>query len=147
MTTIRRVLSSRLSNDALDSRLGQLACDLGAIAIVPTAVVALIRHPGSRADLLFGLGLACLLGLLLAMLGTLCRRGAGLHGKLSLWSRWPEFVSCVVCIGLLVLGISSLADLGLTPVQVTLGLLLICSLSLAVLVLGMTTTLVRALKA
>ena len=35
---------------------------------------------------------------------------------------------------------------GLTPVQVTLGLLLICSLSLAVLVLGMMTTVVRSLR-
>ncbi len=83
MTTIRRVLSHRLSHDALDACLGQVACYFGAVAIVPTAVVALIRHPGSRTDLLFGLGLACLLGLLIAMLGTLCRQGVGLHGKLT----------------------------------------------------------------
>ena len=51
-----------------------------------------------------------------------------------------------VCIGLLVLGVRWLAGLGLTPAQVTLGLLLTCSLSLAVLVLGMMTTVVQSLK-
>jgi hypothetical protein len=40
----------------------------------------------------------------------------------------------------------SLAGLGLTPVQITLGLLLTSSLSLTVLVLGMMTTVVRLLK-
>ncbi len=146
MTTIHRVLNHRFSNDAFDARFGQLACYLGAIAILPTAVVALIKHPGSRADLLLGLGLAGLLGLLLAMLGALCRRRTGWQAELSLRSRWPEFASYAACIGLLILGISSLVGLGLTPAQVTLGLLLTCSLSLAVLVLGMTTTLVRVLK-
>jgi H+/Cl- antiporter ClcA len=146
MKTIRMVLGHRLSDETLDTRLGRLACYLGALAVVPTSVVALVRHPGSRADFVFGLGLACLLGLLCAMLGTLCRRGMGLKAKWSLRSRWPEFASYAACIGLLVLGIRWLAGLGLTPSQVTLGLLLTCSLSLAVLVLGMMTTLVRSLK-
>ena len=43
-------------------------------------------------------------------------------------------------------GIMSLAGLGLTPVEITLGLLLIGSLSLAIVVLGMMTTVVRSLK-
>jgi hypothetical protein len=46
----------------------------------------------------------------------------------------------------MITGFQSLAGLGLTSVQVTLGLLLICSLSLAMLVLGMMTTLVRSLR-
>jgi hypothetical protein len=70
-----------------------------------------------------------------------------LKAKWSLGSRWPEFASYAACIGLLILGIRWLAGLGLTPSQVTLGLLLTCSLSLAVLVLGMMTTLVRSLRA
>lgn len=146
MKTIRMVLSHRFSSESLDTRLGQLACYLGAVVIVPTSVVALVKHPGSRVEFLFGLGLACLVGLLCAMLGTICRRMMGLQDRLSLRTRWPEFVSYAACIGLLVEGIRSLAGLGLTPAQVTLGLLLTCSLSLAVLVLGMTTTLVRSLK-
>jgi hypothetical protein len=144
MKTIRTALAYRFSDESLDARLGQLACYLGAVAFVPTSVVALVKHPGSRADFLFGLGLACLVGLLLAMSGALCRRGMGLRDKLSLRSRWPEFASYVACLGLLVLGTRWLAGLGLTPAQVTLGLLLTCSLSLAVLVLGMMTTLVRS---
>jgi hypothetical protein len=144
MEPIRMVQSYRFSNESFDSRLGQLACYFGAVAVVPTSVVALVKHPGSRADFLFGLGLACLVGLLCAMLGTLCRRGMGSHCRLSLRSRWPEFASYAACVGLMVQGIRSLAGLGLTPSQVTLGLLLTCSLSLAVLVLGMMTTLVRS---
>ncbi len=147
MKTILTALCHRLSDESLDTRLGQLACYLAAVAIVPTSVVALIRHPGSRVEFLLGVGLACLLGLLCAMLGPLCRRGMGLHDRLSLRSRWPEFASYAACIGLLVIGIRWIAGLGLAPAQITLGLLLTCSLSLAVLVLGMMTTLVRSSKA
>jgi hypothetical protein len=61
-------------------------------------------------------------------------------------SRWPEFTSYAASVGLLVEGIRWLAGLRLTPAQVTVGLLLTCSLSLAVLVLGMMATLVRSLR-
>jgi hypothetical protein len=143
MKTLRISLSHRLSDESLDTRLGQLACYLAAIAIVPVATVALIRHPGSRADFLLGIGLAGLLSLLLMMLGTLCRRSAGWRDKVALRSRWPEFGSYFGCIGLLIAGVWSLSALGLAPVEITLGLLLIVSSSLAVLVLGMMTTHVR----
>jgi hypothetical protein len=146
MKIIRISLSHRLSDDTLDSRLGQLACSLAGIAIVPVAGVALIRHPGSRADFLLGIGLAGLLGLLCMMLGMLCRRSTGWRDKVTLRSRWPEFVSYLGCIGLLIAGVWSLSDLGLAPVEVVLGLLLIGSLSLAVLVAGMMSTHIRSLK-
>ena len=142
MKTIRAALGRRLSDGPLDARLGQLACYLGAVAVVPISVVALVRHPGSRADFLSGLGLTCLVGLLLATMGVLCRRMTGLQDRVSLRSRWPEFVSYAVCVGLLVLGVRQIAGLGLTPAQVTVGLLGSCRLSLAVLVLGMMTTVV-----
>ena len=83
---------------------------------------------------------------LLVMLGMLCRHFVGFRDKVALRSRWPEFASIVGSIGVLITGFQALAGLGLTPVQVTLGLLLICSLSLAVLVLGMMTTVIRSLK-
>jgi hypothetical protein len=104
--------------------------------------VALVRHPGSQAEFLIGLGLACLMALLFVMLGMLCRH----IGKLAMWSRWREIASYCVCLGIMIKGIWSLADLGLSPIQVTLGLLLLCSLSLAVLVLGIMTTVVRSPK-
>ena len=59
---------------------------------------------------------------------------------------WPEIASYVACVGIMITGVRSLAGMGLTPVQVTLALLLLCSLSLAVLVLGMMTTVVQSLK-
>ncbi|MDR3635880.1 MAG: hypothetical protein P4L84_18905 [Isosphaeraceae bacterium] len=146
MKTTCMILSHRLSDESLDTRLGQLACQLGALFVVPTSVVALVRHPGSRIDFLFGLGLACLVGLLMVMLGILCRRGTGLQGKGSSWSRWAEFASYGACAGIFILGIRSLAGLGLTPAQVTVGLLLIAALSLAVLVCGMMTTVLQSTK-
>jgi hypothetical protein len=106
----------------------------------------LVRHPGSHADFLLGLGLACLMALLFVMLGMLCRHLGAFGDKVALWLRWPEFASYVTCMAVMITGIMSLAGLGLTPVQITLGLLLLCSLGLAVLVLGMMTTLVRSLK-
>ncbi len=146
MRPIHIPLNYRLTDEPFDARVVQLICSLGGIAIVPVAVVALVRHPGSRADFLLGLGLAVLLALLCVMMGILCRHAVGLGDKVALRSRWPEFASYVACVGVLITGILSLAGLGLTPVQVTLALLLICSLSLAVVVLGGMTTVVRSLK-
>ena len=146
MRPIHIPLNYRLTGEPFDSQVAQLACILAGMAIVPEAVVALVRHPGSRADFLLGFGLACLMALLFVMLGMLCRHTVGLGDKLALRSRWPEFTSYVICMAVMITGIMSLAGLGLTPVQITLGLLLLCSLGLAVLVLGMMTTVVRSLK-
>src|SRR4051812_3513600 len=111
MRTIYAALCHRLSDERLDTRLGQLACYLGAVGFVPTSVVALIRHPGSRADLVFGLALTGLVALLLVALGMLCRRGLGGGDRVSLRSRLPEFASCAASMGLLVLGIRWIAGL------------------------------------
>jgi hypothetical protein len=146
MKPILIALNHRLTGEPFDARVGQLACILGGIAILPLAVVALVRHPGSRAEFLLGLGLAVLVALLCAILGMLCRQLVGLGDKVAIWSRWPEFASYVVCFGVLMTGILSLAGLGLTSVQITLGLLLFGSLSLAIVVLGMMTTVVRSLS-
>ncbi len=146
MRPIRIPLNYRLSGEPFDARVGELIGYLAGLAIVPVAVVALVRHPGSRADFLLGVGLAGLMALLFVMLGMLCRQVVGFGDKVALRLRWPEFASYVGCMGVMIAGIRSLAGLGLTPVQITLGLLLICSLGLAVLVLGMMTTVVRSLK-
>jgi len=146
MRPIRIPLNHRLTGEPFDARVGQLACILAGTAILPVAVVALVRHPGSQADFLLGLGLAALVSLLCVMLGVLCRHSVGLGGKVALRSRWPEFAGYFVCVGTLITGVLSLAGLGLTPAQVTLGLLLICSLSLAILVLGMLTSVICSLK-
>jgi hypothetical protein len=146
MKPILIALNHRLTGEPFDARVGQLACILGGIAILPLAVVALVRQPGSRAEFLLGLGLAVLVAMLCAILGMLCRQLVGLGDKVAIRSRWLEFASYVVCFGVLMTGIMSLAGLGLTPVQITLGLLLIGSLSLAIVVLGMMTTVVRSLS-
>jgi hypothetical protein len=146
MRPIRIPLNYRLTDEPFDTRVAQVIGYLAGMAIVPVAVVALVRHPGSRADFHLGLGLAGLLALLCVILGMLCRHFTGFRDKVALRSRWPEFASIVGSIGVMIMGFQALAGLGLTPVQVTLGVLLICSLSLAVLVLGMMTTVLRSLK-
>ena len=143
---IRIPLNYRLIEKRSDARVGQLIGNLAGMAIVPVAVLALVRHPGSRAEFFLGIGLACLMALLFVMLGILCRHAVGLGDKVSIRSRLPEFACYVTCMAVMITGVLSLAGLGLTPVQITLGLLLLCSLSLAVLVLGMMTTVVRSLK-
>ena len=144
MKTFRNLLELRLSNDSFDARLGQLACSLAGIAFIPVALVAIIRHAGSRADIFLGSGLACLFSLLCILLGMLCRGNAGLKGKGTLRLRWPEFASYPGCIGTLVVGIGLLSHLGMSPAQITLGLLVTCSFSISVLVFGMTMTLLRS---
>lgn len=146
MRSIRIPLNYRLSGNPSDARVAELIGYLAGMAIIPVTVVALVRHPGSRADFLLGVGLAGLMALLIVMLGILCRQVVGLRDKIALRSRWPEFASYVVCMTFMIVGIRSLASLGLSPVQVTLVLLVICSLGIAVLVLGMISTVVRSLK-
>jgi hypothetical protein len=144
MKALRMLLEFRLSDDSFDARLGQLACYLAGIALLPVAAVAILKHSGSRADIFLGFGLACLLSLLMILLGMLCRRNVELGAKMAARARWPEFASYLACIGTLVVGIMLLSHLGMSPAQITLGLLVVCSLSMSVLVFGMTTTLVRS---
>jgi hypothetical protein len=146
MRPIHIPLNYRLTSGAFDARVALLIGYLAAVSIIPAAILALIRHPGSRADFLLGLGLAVLMALLFMMLGLLSRQIEGVREKMTMRSRVPEFASYVACIGILIMGLGSLASLNLTPVQVTLGLLLLCSLSIAVLVLGMMTTVVRSMR-
>ncbi len=146
MKLIRIPLNYRIAPDPFDRRVGQLIVTVAGIAILPVAVIALIRHPGSRADFLLGVGLAGLVALLMMMLAMLCPHVGGFKDKAALRSRWFEVASYVACAGIMITGVRSLAGLGLTPVQVTLALLVVCSLSMAVLVLGMMTTLVQSLK-
>jgi hypothetical protein len=146
MRLIHIPLNYRLTNGAFDARVGLLIGYLAAVSIIPAAILALVRNPGSRADFLLGLGLAFLMALLFVMLGMLSRQLEGVKEKMTIRSRVPEFASYVACMGILIMGLGSLASLGLTPVQVTLGLLLLCSLSIAVLVLGMMTTVVQSMR-
>ena len=139
-------LNYRMTGEPFDTRVGQLIGYLAGIAIVPVAVVALVRHPGSQSDFLLGFGLACVVALLFVMSGMLYRHVGGLRDKATIRSRWLEVTSYVVCMVVMIAGVWSLAGLDLTPVRVTLGLLLLCSLSLAVVVLGMMTTVVRVAK-
>lgn len=54
MRPIRIPSNYRLSNEPFDARVGELIGYLAGLAIVPVAVVARVRHPGSRADFLKG---------------------------------------------------------------------------------------------
>jgi hypothetical protein len=144
MNKVMEMMGLRLSNDRLDARLAQLVCDLGGLVIIPIAIVAITKHTGSRGDIFLGTGLAGVLGLLCVLMGMLCRRNCELQGKMTLRSRWPELASDVGCLVTLIAGIKRLPQLGMTPAQITLGLLVTCSLSIAMIVFGMTTTLVRS---
>jgi hypothetical protein len=147
MRSIRIALNYRLTGKLFDARVGELIGYLAGMSIVPVAIVALVRHPGSQADFLLGLGLAALVSLLCVMLGMLSRHAVGLKEKVALWVRWLQFASFAVGVGVLITGGWSLGSLGLSDAQVPVGLLLICSLSLAFAVLGMMTSLVQSLKA
>lgn len=144
MKNARTLLSRRFTSESFDCRLTLGVAYLGGLAMIPLGIIALRKHPGSRDEFLIGLGLACLLGLLIAVMGTLVPQVAVSARKIPAKSRWPEYASYVGCIGLMIAGMRSLPTLGLSPVQVTLGVLLAGSLSLAVLLLGMMSTLVRS---
>ena len=90
MRSIIIALNHRLTGEPFDARVGQLACILGGIGILPLAVVALVRHPGSRAEFFLGLGLASLVALLCVMLGMLCRHSVGLGDKVAFGHDGPS---------------------------------------------------------
>jgi hypothetical protein len=136
-----------LTNESFDARVGQWVCYLGGVAMVPAAAIALMRHPGERGAFFLGMGLAVLTGLLIVMLGTICRyQCRSIQGKLALRKRLFEFASYAACMGILVGGVSSLAGLGLNESEIVLCLLMISAVSLAVLTLGMLSSLVRSLE-
>ena len=123
MRPIRIPLNYRLTGEPFDARVAQLTCILAGIAILPLAVMALVRHRGSQAEFLLGLGLAGLVALLFVMLGILCRHGGvGWQGfGYVTMARVRKLCRLLRCHDH---GHQSLAGLGLTPVQITLGLLL-----------------------
>lgn len=142
-TTIRTALSHRLSDETFDARLALWTCTAAGLAIVPLAIRALLRHPGGRADFLLGVVLAIVTGLLVLMLGLISRHQLTRLTRVPPRRRWPEFLSYLGCLGLLIGCIRMLPTMGLSPVGTTVALLAISSLSLALLLLGMMTTVCR----
>ena len=140
-TTIRSLLGFRLSTEESDARLALWACSLSGVAIVPMTILALIRNQGGRPEFLLGLGLAFVAGLIFLAMGLVIRQGVVRLAKLPLRRRWAEFASYLGCLGLLVGGTGALPSLGLGPAGIVLVLLLVSALSIAVLVLGMMSSL------
>jgi hypothetical protein len=145
MTSLMGVLRRLVSERELVAKMGQLACYLAGFAILPMATIALVRHSAGRPGVVLGLGLALVLALLCIVLGTLCRHVDLLN--LPARARRAEFLCDFACGGLLIGGMRLLAAIGGSPAQVTLGVLLVGSLSIAVLVFGMLTTVIRSLRA
>lgn len=140
MKTGMSLFSRSLTSDALDGRVGQFACTLAGIALVPTAIVALVRHPGNRAEFFFGVGLAIVAGFLCVMLGMLCRHNVAAKTSITVRSRVIEFASYAGAVTLLVGGILWVPTFAPTAAGVTLALLLICTLSLTAVLFGMMTS-------
>ena len=144
MKGLRGVLSRRLGATSFDARLSWLVLCVAGLALVPMTGLAMMRNPGSRAEFALGMGLGVLVGLLCVMLGLVSYEVEILRGRVPASARWPEFASYAGCMVVLIVGIRGLANFGMTSAQVVLALLITCGLSLAVLLLGMLTTLVRS---
>ena len=144
MKGLQEVLSRRLSATWFDARVSRLIFCVAGLALVPMTERALVRNPGSRVEFALGMGLGVLGGLLCVMLGLVSGEIETLRGKVPTALRWPEFASYGGAVALLVVGIRALATFRMTPAQVVLALLVTCALGLAVLLLGMVTTLVRS---
>ncbi len=109
-------------------------------------ILALIRNQGGRPEFLLGVGLAIVAGLIFLAMGRVIRQGVVRLAKLPMRRRWAEFGSYLGCLGLLVGGIGALPSLGLSPSGIVLVLLLDSALSIAVLVLGMMSSLCMSSK-
>lgn len=136
------VLKRRVSSAGFDAQFSRLIGVLSGVAILPAAVIALSRHSASKMEFGLGLGLAVVLALQLVTLGMLSARIVA--SSLPARGRWPEFGSGIASIGIMIGGIASLARLGGSPAQITLGVLMVSALGVVVVVLGMLTTVLRA---
>lgn len=141
MNPLRALGNYRLSSGSFDAVAVQWFCSLGGVAVVPVAVLGVVRQHAGGSDLALGVGLAVLVGFLCVFLGMVSRR---IGVSALTMTRRIEYAGDVACVGVLVAGVGGLACLDLTPVRVIQSVLFVCSLSLAVLVVGMTTTLVRS---
>lgn len=139
--TMRAVLGHRLSSEAADARFSLATCVIAGVAIVPLAIVALLRNHSGPAEFLLGVGLALVSSVIFLMMGLVSRAIATRINQVPWRRRGAEFLSYLAGPGLLIGGLCTLPTLGLTPAGIVLMLLLLASLSIAVLVLGMMTTL------
>src|SRR4051794_41165623 len=101
MGAIGRARGLRLSSEAFDERVVQLAAYAAGLAIGPVGAAALLRNSGNRAEFLLGTGLALLTGLLVGTLGKVVPCCVAVGRRLSWRSRLVEFASYAVCMGLL----------------------------------------------
>ncbi|QDV35549.1 hypothetical protein [Tautonia plasticadhaerens] len=145
-TTIRSLLGLRLGTETFDARVALVACSLAGVAIVPLATLALLRNHGGRAEVLLGIGLAIVAGLIFLTMGLIIRHGVNRLSKVPLRRRRAEFACYLGGVGLLIGGFRALPALGLSPAGIVLVLLLVSALSIALLLLGMMSTLCLAQK-
>ena len=120
-------LGTRISSDPFDGRVGRLICVLAGVALVPVSVYAVAHDGGGRVEMVLGTGLAVVLGLHCVMLGLLCGELATRGSRPGVWTRWPEFASYVLGVGLFVAGVLAVGRLGMTAAQLVLGLLVACA--------------------
>jgi hypothetical protein len=143
MKRLIQFFSRRVTNDNADGTFARWACTGSAIAVLIIATVFFVRNSRDGTELLCGLGLTLVTCLALAVTGEATSRlhWATLQHQLPLRTRLGEFAGYVATFGILFGGVWQLATLPLERPEMTMGLLLILSASMAVACLGIWSTL------
>ena len=146
MRNVWAILTVRLMSDAPVLRFAGWLCSLFGLAYLAMAAQGLVRAGATHGELFLGLMMAGVGSVLFLMLGLLTHHYETWSRKAPVRERYWEFGSYALCMGLMVGGILPLPTLGLSRVQVIYGALGAGALSVSVLVRGMLSSLVRALK-
>ncbi len=140
------VLRTRVMSDVLLLRGAGWFSGLFSLVYFAMAARGLAQSGATRGEIYLGLVMAGFGSVMLLMLGMLTHHYAIWSKKVSVRERTWEFVSYALCMGVLVGGILPLPGLDLSRVQVLFGALVVGGLSLSILVLGMFSSVLRALK-
>lgn len=146
MRNARAILTTRLMNDTPALRFTGWLCPLFGLVYLAMAGRGLVRAGATRGELFLGLVMAGIGSVLFVMLGLLTLHSATWSKNVAIRARIGEFACYVLCMGLLIGGILPLPALGLSHVQVIFGAMVVGDLSVSVLLLGILSSLVRALK-
>lgn len=129
--------------DAWLSKWGSMAGGLLIVALTPAG----LRSQGvGAAEFALGVGLASLACLNLALFGVLARQvHLAWHRGAAPWrARVGEFVGLGIGLGIIAAGFPCMASLALAPAGLLVGWLLVLSTAIAVMSLGLWSTLSRA---
>ena len=146
MKTLTKLCRLPLHSEPMDAWLSKWGSISGGVLILVLSTAALRGRTSDRAELLLGIGMATVACSILCLFGVLARRvHLAWHRGAAPWrARVGELASLGIGVAFGVAALGYLPTLGLAPVGMIIGALLVASLAFAIMCLGLCSTLSSA---